>query len=140
MPIRIDLWEGSSTDRLPPPASAQHLDGHATRQATLIDPAVHQLALVEFETFRSQRGSLPGRLGAMEPSVAYELGRAGLGGLYEGLHHHPGMSMHGASPAAAGLGVAQATSSKGEGHPPGWMCPGCPRGATPRCAIGALTQ
>ena len=56
---------------------------------------------------------------AMEPSVAYELGRAGLGGLYEGLHHHPGMSMHGASPAAAGLGVAQATSSKGEGgHPP----------------------
>ena len=77
---------------------------------------------------------------AMEPSVAYELGRAGLGGLYEGLHHHPGMSMHGASPAAAGLGVAQATSSKGEGHPPGWMCPAPPEGATPRCAIGALTQ
>ena len=58
--------------------------------------------------------------------MAYELGRAGLGGLYEGLHHHPGMSMHGASPAAAGLGVAQATSSKGEGHPPGWMCPDVP--------------
>ena len=78
---------------------------------------------------------------AMEPSVAYELGRAGLGGLYEGLHHHPGMSMHGASPAAAGLGVAQATSSKGEGASTR-MCPcvgGC-EGGTPRCAIGALTQ
>ena len=68
--------------------------------------------------------------------MAYELGRAGLGGLYEGLHHHPGMSMHGASPAAAGLGVAQATSSKGEGDSTR-MCPGW---ATPRCAIGALTQ